>query len=66
MPRAMGIGSHLILVFLSAEFNLDRKDSFLCSGCLSHMVREEEKVRAGLAWWTVDREADSRAEARKG
>ena len=47
MPSAMGIGSHLIFVFLSAEFSRDLNDSFLWNFCLSHVARVEEKVRDG-------------------
>jgi len=53
MPRAIGMGSHLILVFFSAEFNRDRKDSFLWKFCWSRVDRVEEKVRDGTvmrAW----------------
>lgn len=49
MPRAMGIGSHLIFVFFSAEFNRERNDSFLWKFCWSKAVRDEEKVREGAA-----------------
>ena len=47
MPSAIGIGSHLILVFLSAALSRDLKDSFLWKFCLSHVARVEEKVRDG-------------------
>lgn len=53
MPRAMGIGSHLTLVFFSAEFSLDLNDSFLWKFCLSHVARDEVNVRDGAesrAW----------------
>jgi hypothetical protein len=56
MPRAIGIGSHLILVFLSAEFNRDRNDSFLWNFCWSKVARDEEKLREGIdmrAWHNV-------------
>jgi hypothetical protein len=46
-PRAIGIGFHSILVFLSAEFSRDRNDSFLWKFCWSNAVREEENVREG-------------------
>jgi hypothetical protein len=47
MPRAMGMGSHLILVFLRAEFSRERNDSFLWEFCCSKAVRDDEKVRDG-------------------
>jgi hypothetical protein len=50
------MGSHLILVFLRAEFSRERNDSFLWKFCWSKAVREEEKVRAGTgrrAWRRV-------------
>jgi hypothetical protein len=47
MPSAIGMGSHFILVFLSAELSRDLKDSFLWKFCLSHAGRVEEKVRDG-------------------
>jgi hypothetical protein len=47
MPSAIGIGSHFIFVFLSAEFSRDLNDSFLWKFCLSHVARVEEKVRDG-------------------
>jgi hypothetical protein len=42
------MGSHLILVFLSAEFNRDRNDSFLWKFCWSNVARDEEKLREGI------------------
>jgi len=56
MPRAIGMGSHFILVFLRAEFSRDRKDSFLWKFCWSRVDRDEEKVREGTfmrAWRRV-------------
>jgi hypothetical protein len=53
MPRAIGMGSHLIFVFLRAELSRDRKDSFLWKFCWSNAGREEVKVREGTvrrAW----------------
>lgn len=53
MPRAIGMGSHLILVFFRAAFNRERNDSFLWKFCWSNAVRDEEKVREGAvmrAW----------------
>ena len=50
MPRAIGIGSHFIFVSLSAEFSLDRNDSFLWKFCFSLNAREEVKVRDGTEW----------------
>jgi hypothetical protein len=47
MPSAIGIGSHFIFVFFSAEFSRDLKDSFLWKFCLSYVARVEEKVRDG-------------------
>jgi hypothetical protein len=50
------MGSHLILVFLRAEFSRARNDSFLWKFCWSKAVREEEKVREGTgrrAWQRV-------------
>jgi hypothetical protein len=47
MPRAMGMGSHLILVFLRAEFSRERNDSFLWEFCCSKAARDDEKVREG-------------------
>jgi hypothetical protein len=53
MPRAIGMGSHFILVFLRAELSRDRKDFFLWKFCWSKAVRDEENVREGAvrrAW----------------
>jgi hypothetical protein len=53
MPRAMGMGSHFILVFLSAELSRERNDSFLWKFCWSRVGRDEEKLRDGVvmrAW----------------
>jgi hypothetical protein len=50
------MGSHLILVFLRAEFNRDRNDSFRWKFCWSNAVRDEEKPREGRfmrAWQRV-------------
>jgi hypothetical protein len=47
MPRAIGMGSHLIFVFLRAEFNRERNDSFRWKFCWSNAVRDEEKPREG-------------------
>lgn len=47
MPSAIGIGSHLILVFLSAELSRDLNDSLRWKSCLSHDARVEVKVRDG-------------------
>jgi hypothetical protein len=41
------MGSHLILVFLRAEFSRDRNDSLRWKFCSSNAVREEEKLREG-------------------
>jgi len=47
MPRAIGMGSHLILVLLSAALSRDRNDSLRWKFCLSHVARVDEKVREG-------------------
>lgn len=47
MPRAIGMGSHLTLVFLRAEFSRERNDSFLWKFCLSQEARVDEKDREG-------------------
>ena len=44
-PSAIGIGSHVTLVFLSAELSRDRKDSFLWN--CSYVGRVVEKLRDG-------------------
>ena len=49
IPRAIGMGSHFILVFLRAELSRDRNDSFLWKFCLSHEAREDVNVREGAA-----------------
>lgn len=48
MPSAIGIGSHLIFVLLSAELSRDLNDSFLWKFCCSYVARDEEKVRDGV------------------
>jgi hypothetical protein len=47
MPRAIGFGSNLIVLPLSAYLRGDLNDSFLWKFCLSHVARLEEKVREG-------------------
>ena len=47
MPSAIGIGSHLTLVFLSAELSRDLKDSFLWKFCSLYDARVEVNVRDG-------------------
>ena len=67
MPRAIGIGSHLILVPLRAEFSRERNDSFLWKFCLSQLARVEEKDREGTerrAWQRVVRGYRARTGAR--
>jgi hypothetical protein len=67
MPRAIGMGSHFILVPLSAEFNRDLKDSFRWKFCWSKAARDDEKLRVGRvmrAWRRVGGEYRVRAGAR--